>query len=66
MKTRLDFVTSAEDGSMVIAETIICEECDGDTFHIFIIKGHNHLQCVACGVTFCGGTGPCEHHKRQS
>jgi hypothetical protein len=64
MKTRLDFVTN-DIGGMIMAEVIICAECDNDSFHIFNVKGHSHLQCVACGETFCGGQGECELTKKR-
>lgn len=30
-----------------------CPDCGGDSFHILIINGCNHLQCTACNTSFC-------------
>jgi hypothetical protein len=47
-------------GIMVTALLMICDNCGGESFHIFVVptpetKGHNHLQCTGCGESFCQG-----------
>jgi len=43
-------------GAKVSADLVICPECQNDGFHLFVIgTNHNHLQCSACGKSFCQG-----------
>lgn len=44
-------------GNVVDAQEAVCEVCDGNSFHIVIIQGHNHLICSnpVCGESFCQG-----------
>jgi hypothetical protein len=43
-------------GEEIPAELIICPECRGEEFNIYTIgANHNHLQCTACGRSFCQG-----------
>lgn len=51
-------------GGKHLAQVYVCDACEGETFHIFLVHGkHQHLQCVACGVSYCDGT--C-HHDAQA
>jgi hypothetical protein len=39
------------------ADLIVCPDCEGARFCIYLIEGkHQHLQCLACETTFCDGT----------
>jgi formate dehydrogenase maturation protein FdhE len=60
MKTRKVMV-EARDGSGEKTEALlaICPECEGESFSIIVINGHNHLQCSLCETTFCQGGGQC-------
>lgn len=46
-----------KDGKTVPALVAKCEICDGDTFHLFVVNGHNHIQCAnpICGESYCQG-----------
>jgi hypothetical protein len=43
----------------VPAELIICPECEGETFTIYFIEAHQHVQCERCFATFCGKAEAC-------
>lgn len=45
------------DGKEVPAHVAKCSVCSGDTFHLFIVNGHNHIQCAnpVCNETYCQG-----------
>lgn len=49
----------ARDGSKEVTDAllVICPQCSGDSFKIFVVHGHNHLQCATCNETFCQGGG---------
>jgi hypothetical protein len=44
-----------KDGKVTPAQEAVCNVCDGNTFHITVIKGHNHLICAnpICNECFC-------------
>jgi hypothetical protein len=43
-------------GKEVPAELIICPECGGEAFHLYVIADkHNHMQCTSCDRCFCQG-----------
>lgn len=45
------------DGGRHLARVYVCAGCDSEHFHIFLIDGrHQHIQCSACGVSYCDGT----------
>lgn len=46
-----------KDGVEVPAQVATCDVCGGDCFHIFVVNGHNHLQCSnpICNETVCQG-----------
>lgn len=60
MKSR-EITVTARDGSGIEeqADLIVCEVCDGEDWHLYQLKraagGHPHIQCTACGTTFCCG-----------
>lgn len=60
MKTKTVIVTD-EDGNPKEATMPVCEVCNGDTFHLFVVAGHNHLQCAnpICNESYCQGGGAC-------
>jgi hypothetical protein len=47
-------------GVQRIATLMTCEDCGAAEFLIYQIMGqsHHHLQCVACGTSYCLG-GEC-------
>ena len=47
------------DGMTTVADVATCPECNGDTFHIMIVQGHNHLLCCNCFVSFCQSGDEC-------
>ncbi len=53
MKTREIEVVSRSDGDKVPATLLLCGECSGEEFLVYVIDDHPHLQCVACGETYC-------------
>jgi len=43
-------------GEVLPAELIICPECGGDRFNLYVLgASHDHLQCCLCGRSFCQG-----------
>lgn len=42
-------------GKTSSAHVAKCNVCDSDTFHIFVVNGHNHIQCAnpVCAETYC-------------
>lgn len=58
-----------EQGKEIPAELILCPECGGDTFKLFVVLStkidwdkphhHNHLQCENCSRSFCQGGKDC-------
>lgn len=44
-------------GKETPAQVAKCSVCDGGTFHLFVVNGHNHIQCAnpICGETYCQG-----------
>jgi len=46
-----------KDGVKVPADLIICPECGGAFFHVYVFQGqHLHFQCEDCEASFCDGT----------
>lgn len=44
-------------GQSVRAKLLECEECGRREFYIYVLEGgHEHLQCVGCGVSYCSGS----------
>jgi hypothetical protein len=44
------------DGNTTRATLIVCPECGGLHFAIFVVgAAHQHLQCSECGTSFCDG-----------
>lgn len=43
------------------ATLLLCPLCKNETFLLYFVAGqtHVHLQCAHCGVSYCGGDGPC-------
>lgn len=60
------FQTTVKDntGKVFPAQVAKCDACGGETFHIFVVNGHNHIQCahLGCGETYCQG-GNCNQEK---
>lgn len=56
MQKRAVEVTAA-DGEVVEAELVICSQCEGEVWTVFVVKGQNHahVQCMECGTSFCAG-----------
>lgn len=52
-----DTIVKEPSGKEYPAQVAECEICGGDVFHIFVVNGHNHLQCAnpACRETYCQG-----------
>lgn len=46
-----------KDGKVTQADKAVCTVCSGDSFHVLVIHGHNHLQCAnpICGESYCQG-----------
>lgn len=42
-------------GLRVAGRLIVCDACESETFHVFVISEHSHLQCTGCGKSFCDG-----------
>lgn len=42
----------------VEGDLVVCPECSGEAFHVYRIgaRGHLHLQCVICDVSYCDGS----------
>lgn len=59
MTTREEIIED-KDGNKITGLLAICENCGGEAFFIFSIHGHNHLQCVNCGTSFCQGGSNCQ------
>ena len=56
MKTEHSNVTDLA-GRVVPADVVVCERCSGMAFFCFMIRGqHQHIQCIACGESYCDGT----------
>lgn len=53
-----------KNGRVVIAQTYVCSECEGDTFNFLLIENHHHIRCVECGASFCNGH--CNDHPKIS
>lgn len=56
-------ITARDTGEKVSARLLICPDCTGEPFLVYIPAGmdHAHFQCVNCGTTFCDGcTEPSE------
>lgn len=59
MKTREVSVTDAL-GTTCPATLTVCMRCDSDAFHIYSIgEHHTHLQCAACGASYCQQSALC-------
>lgn len=52
-------------GNEVQGHVAKCEVCNGDTFHLFVVNGHNHIQCAnpICNESYC--QGGCEQDCEQ-
>lgn len=50
------------DGAQCQAQLIICAECQGQSFVIFLLAGHDtpHLQCLGCHTSYCGNSEGCD------
>lgn len=48
-----------KNGNEVPALLVLCPECGRDEFSIFVVNGHNHLQCLYCEVSFCSSDSEC-------
>lgn len=55
MKTR-DITVKDKDGTDTPALLIVCPECDSATFAIYMVHGHQHVECQHCGTSYCGGS----------
>ena len=54
MKTKDVKVISMVDGKELPAKLLVCQECNNETFRIFVVNGrHNHMQCEKCEVSYC-------------
>lgn len=38
---------------------IVCDRCGNDSFHVIVVGGHNHLQCMVCHTSYCSNNGQC-------
>lgn len=49
------------------AHFAVCGHCGGDRFYIYCPAsvGHQHLQCVQCGLSFCSNQGVCQAYARN-
>lgn len=47
-------VISRVNGLKVMGQLCICP-CDCDTFIIYMIGTHQHIQCTACDASYCDG-----------
>lgn len=43
----------------VQAVQVGCPECEGVTFELYVLDGHNHLRCNNCGTSFCQAGAEC-------
>lgn len=51
-------------GRTVEATQVVCPECDGQTFQLYVLEGggqlsHNHLRCTGCETSFCQAGPAC-------
>ena len=49
---------TGEEGPEMEVPLLVCERCENDSFHIFLVhisdqEHHPHLECTDCGLTFC-------------
>jgi len=46
-----------KDGNKIPGQVATCDVCGGDSFHLFVVNGHNHIQCSnpICGESYCQG-----------
>ena len=60
--TLIPIEVHSSDGAQAKAELIICAECQGQAFVIFIVQGHPtpHLQCLTCHTSYCGNAAGCD------
>jgi len=50
-------VVSRADHSEVKAKLAVCPECKSETWLVYFVNGHPHLQCSQCDETYCQGEG---------
>lgn len=55
----VDIQAIGNDQKVIPAQMVVCEQCSQSTFRIFVINGHNHLECTTCGTSYC--QGDCNH-----
>ena len=48
-----------KDGNKKPALLVVCPDCGSEAFVIFVIDGHNHLQCFDCEHSFCQAGEQC-------
>lgn len=48
-------------GQRLDAELIVCPdpECESEHFSVYMVAGHQHIQCAICETTYCGAGGDC-------
>lgn len=50
-----DIVIHDQDGTPAPAKLQLCE-CGNETWHVYLLNAtHLHLQCTACGTSYCDG-----------
>lgn len=59
LKTTLVEIVSRQDGSKVQGEVFSCPACNGDSFYVYKVHDHLHLQCFICEQTYCQREGEC-------
>ena len=56
-----DVTVTDKNGVAVKAQMVVCPNpaCGlsggDDRFHLYVVDGHSHMQCITCGETFCDG-----------
>lgn len=59
-------LTAGIDGSQESAQLIVCKECSGRRWYMYVPSsvGHIHFQCCRCGCSYCDGCDK-DHHVVQ-
>jgi len=55
----IDIQVTDKDQKVIPAQMVTCEQCHQSSFRILVINGHNHLECITCGDSYC--QGGCDH-----
>lgn len=51
----IDVQVIEKNQSVISALMATCEQCNQSSFRILVVHGHNHLECITCGTSYCQG-----------